>query len=230
MARILLHSHTFAPDAVSTGYIMTDLARQLHRIGHEVKVLTTTPHYNLDPIALERQPLRRRFMGLVCQSEIEGIHVWHVKVPMKGKRLYSRIFDIIYFHIVSLLLGWTAVGPFDIVITPSPPITIGVVGWLLALRRRVPAVYNVQEIYPDFAVNQGLVKNPAIIGILSWIERLVYNRSAAVVTISEWFSRIIGPRVPCKREIADDPEFRGYRAVSSLSTRQRFCPGTWIDR
>ena len=173
---------------------MTDLARQLHRMGHEVTVLTTTPHYNLDEVALKRQPLRRRFLGLVYQSEIDGVRVWHIKVPMKGKRLYSRVFDILYFHFMSLLLGWTAIGRFDIVIAPSPPITIGIVGWLLGVRYGAPAVYNVQEIYPDFAVNQGLIRNPLIIGILRRIERLVYNRSAAVVTISEWFSRIIGPR------------------------------------
>jgi colanic acid biosynthesis glycosyl transferase WcaI len=95
---------------------------------------------------------------------------------------------------MSLLLGWTVIGPFDIVISPSPPITIGIIGWLIAVRHRAPAVYNVQEIYPDFAVNQGLIRNPLIIGILSKIERLVYSRSAAVVTISEWFSRIIRPR------------------------------------
>jgi glycosyltransferase involved in cell wall biosynthesis len=194
VSRILLHSHTFSPDAVSTGYIMTDLARQLHKFGHDITVLTTTPHYNLEPAALARQPLRRSMMGLVYRSEIDGVHVWHVKVPMKGKRLYSRVFDILWFHLLSLVLGWTAVGPFDIVITPSPPITIGVVGWLIAARRHAPAVYNVQEIYPDFAVNQGLIRSPLIIGILSRIERLVYDRSAAVVTISEWFSRIIRPR------------------------------------
>lgn len=180
---------------MSTGYIMTDLARQLRRVGHDVTVLTTTPHYNLESAALARQPLRRRWMGLVYQSEIDGVRVWHVKVPMKGRRLYSRVFDILWFHLLSLVLGWTAVGPFDIVITPSPPITIGVVGWLIAARRRAPAVYNVQEIYPDYAVNQGLIRNPLIISVLSRIERLVYNRSAAVVTISEWFSRIIRPRV-----------------------------------
>ena len=52
MARVLLHSLTFSPDAVSTGYLMTDLARQLQRMGNAVTVLTTTPHYNLEAQAL----------------------------------------------------------------------------------------------------------------------------------------------------------------------------------
>ena len=194
MARVLLHSLTFAPDAVSTGYLMTDLARQLQRMGNVVTVLTTTPHYNLDPLAVARQPLRKRFFGLVFQSEIEGIHVWHVKIPMKGQRVFTRVIDYIHFHLMALLLGATTVGAYDIVIAPSPPLTIGVVGWLLGLMRRVPYIYNVQELYPDFAVNQGLVSNPLFIRLLRWLERFVYDRSAMVVTISDWFSRIIRTR------------------------------------
>jgi len=194
VACILLHTHTFSPDGVSTGYVMTDLARQLIRRGHAVKVLTTTPHYNTDPSALARQPLHRFLLGLVYRSEIDGISVWHIKVPMKGTRIYSRVFDFVYYHLMSFLVGWLAVGSFDIVIAPSPPLTMGVMGWLLSLRHGVPSVYNVQEIYPDFAVHQGLITNTLLIRILQVIERFVYRRNNAVVTISQWFSDIIRSR------------------------------------
>jgi colanic acid biosynthesis glycosyl transferase WcaI len=194
MARVLLHSLTFSPDAVSTGYLMTDLARQLQRMGNEVTVLTTTPHYNLEAQALARQPLRRQWLGLVFRSELDGVQVWHIKIPMKGQRVFTRVIDYIYFHLMALVLGLTAIGSYEIVITPSPPLTIGLVGWLLGLRRGVPFVYNVQELYPDFAINQGIVTNPWFIKMLRWLERFVYDRSAEVVTISEWFSRIIVAR------------------------------------
>ncbi len=194
MARVLLHSLTFSPDAVSTGYLMTDLARQLQRMGNDVTVLTSTPHYNLEPQALARQLLRRRLLGLLYRSELEGIQVWHIKIPMKGERVFTRVIDYIYFHLMALILGMAAIGPYDIVITPSPPLTIGLVGWLLGLRRGVPFIYNVQELYPDFAVNQGLITNSLIIRVLRWLELFVYRHSAKVVTISDWFSRIIRER------------------------------------
>ncbi len=194
MARVLLHSLTFSPDAVSTSYLMTDLARQLHRLGHRVTVLTTTPHYNLDRAALARQPMRKRWLGLLYQSTCEGIPVWHVKIPMKGRRVLTRVFDYVYFHALSVLVGSVLLGRQDLVLSPSPPLTIGVVGWLLALRSGAPCVYNIQELYPDFAVNQGLVRNRLLIRMLRWLERFVYARSAAVVPISEWFARIVRER------------------------------------
>ncbi|MGA3288383.1 MAG: glycosyltransferase family 4 protein [Bacteroidota bacterium] len=194
MAKILFHSLTFAPDSVSTAYLLTDLTCQLQTLGHEVIVLTTTPHYNIDHHTLAFQPMKKRWFGLLYQSVLNGVHVWHIKLPMKGGRVFSRVFDYIYFHVMSLIVGFIFLGSYDIVITPSPPLTIGIVGWLLARRSKVPFIYNVQELYPDYAVNQGLIKNKLFIAILRWIEQFVYARSTKLVPISEGFSEIIQRR------------------------------------
>lgn len=222
MARILLHTLVFSPDAVSTAYLMTDLARQLHGNGNSVVVLTTTPHYNLDRASLSRQPLERRWFGLLYRSSCNGISVWHVSLPMKGKRVYSRVLDYVYFHVVSVVVGMLALRDFDIVITPSPPLTIGLVGWLLGRFRRVPMVYNVQEIYPDFAVNQGLIRNPLVIRFLKRVERWVYSRSTRVVTISEWFSRIIVDRVDSAAKLMVIPNFVDLELYRPLSRKNTF--------
>ncbi|MFN0158898.1 MAG: glycosyltransferase family 4 protein [Bacteroidota bacterium] len=206
MARVLLHTLVFSPDAVSTSYLMTDLARQLKIFGHDVVVLTTTPHYNLDVGSLERQPMRKHWLGLLGESSLDGIPVWHVRLPMKGDRVYTRVLDYLYFHLVSLIVGLFRIGRYDLVITPSPPLTIGIVGWLLSGARHVPFVYNIQEIYPDFAVNQGLIKNRLFIRILKWLERFVYDRSARVVSISEWFNQIVKDRVD-NRKLVVIPNF-----------------------
>jgi len=148
VARILLHSLVFAPDGVSTAYLMTDLARQLRRLGHQVTVLTTTPHYNTTPESLARQPMTPMWSGLLSRSDCDGVPVFHVRMPAKGQKVAGRLLDYLRFHAVSLAASVRTVGPYDIVIAPSPPLTIGVVAWLQSLMRRVPAVYNVQEIYP----------------------------------------------------------------------------------
>lgn len=200
MAKVLLHTLTFSPDSVSTAYLMTDLASQLKVLGHSVTVLTTTPHYNLDQTALDRQPMSRKLLGLLYRSNINGVTVWHIKIPMKGQRVFTRVLDYVYFHVMSLVVGVLMIGRHDIVITPSPPLTMGVVGWLLGAKMGAPTVYNVQEIYPDFAINQGLIRNPIFIDLLRRLERFVYARSTMVVTISEWFSKIIRQRnVPAEK-------------------------------
>ncbi len=207
MARILLHTLVFAPDGVSTAYLMKNLAGRLTELGHTLTVLTTTPHYNLEPQSLKDQPLHATWCRWVYRSTFQGTDVWHVKIPMKGQRVWARALDYIRFHLVALLLGMFAVGKYDIVISPSPPLTMGILGWLLSLRRWCPCVYNVQEIYPDVAVNQGLIRNRLLIRCLQWIERFIYRRSTTIVPISDGFRRIVATRGAEQLRIVTIPNF-----------------------
>lgn len=207
MADILLHSLVFSPDSVSTAFLMTDLAKQLKQHGHNVTVLTTSPHYNIDHTALAQQKMTRRWFGLIATSVCGGVNVWHIKIPMKGQRVYTRVFDYAYFHIMALIVGFFLLKRHDCVITPSPPLTIGLVGWLLGKRMRAPHVYNIQEIYPDFAINQGLIKNPLLIKFLRYIESVVYSKSRKVVSISAWFNDIVARRNVPKEKLCVIPNF-----------------------
>src|SRR5512139_4171159 len=98
MSRILLLTLVFAPDGVSTSVLMTELALELQTLGHEVVVLTTTPHYNVEPEARARQPLARRWGGLLYHSELQGINVYHASMPIEGTRVSTRLLDYARFH------------------------------------------------------------------------------------------------------------------------------------
>lgn len=189
MAHILLLTLVFAPDGVSTSVLMTELAADLHALGHTVTVLTTTPHYNVEPEARARQPLRPRWGGILYESDCQGVPVYHASIPMKGDRVSARLLDYVRFHVISTFAGLTLTGDYDVILTPSPPLTIGLSAWLLGLARRVPFIYNVQEIYPDVAVSLGVLTNPRIIWVMEVLERFIYRRARVVTVISEWFRR-----------------------------------------
>lgn len=191
MARILLLSLVFAPDGVSTAVLVTELALELQRLGHQVEVLTTTPHYNVDLDARARQPLQPCRFHLVYQSQVEQILVHHVAIPTKGHRIGARMLDYLRFHAVSLVMGVQCTGSYDVILAPSPPLTIGIVAWLLGLAGHAPFIYNVQEIYPDVAVSLGVLKNPALIRGFEWLERFIYGHSRRITVISERFRRCL---------------------------------------
>lgn len=198
--RTLLLTLVFAPDGVSTATILTELAARLTSRGHDVSVVTTTPHYNRDPDALAAQPMRSRAGGLLRESESRGTPVLHVPVRPKGTRVLSRALDYLKFHLIGTIAAPFAVQPYDIVLAVSPPLTIGLAGMCLGWFRRVPFVYNVQEIYPDIAVSLGMLRNRALIRALEACERFVYKRAAAVVVISERFRRrLLAKGVPASK-------------------------------
>jgi colanic acid biosynthesis glycosyl transferase WcaI len=191
MAHILFVSYFFAPDGLSTAVLMSELAQDLRAKGHRVTVLTTTPHYNDEPEAAARQPLRPYWGRWVQESELNGIRVLHVYAAPKGSRVWSRALDYARYHVLGTLLGLFAVERPDVLLAPSPPLTIGLQVWLLGLVRRAPFVYNVQEIYPDIAVKLGVLRNRALIWAMEEVEQFIYRRAARVSVISERFRRTL---------------------------------------
>ncbi len=208
MARILIHTLVFAPDGVSTSVIVSELAEDLVRLGHQVTVLTTEPHYNVDPEARAQQALRRRWRGLFYTSAYRGIPVWHTAMRPKGKRKLGRIVDYLGFHAIGILLGLFAIGRQDVVLAVSPPLTIGVAGWILAFFKRARLVYNVQELYPDIAITMGVLKENSIFTrLLKGVERFIYARASALAVICPPFAEAIAAKRIARAKIHVIPNF-----------------------
>jgi colanic acid biosynthesis glycosyl transferase WcaI len=190
MSRILLHTLVFPPDGVSTSTLLSELMQDLHANGHQITILTTRPHYNRDLDAEAKQPLHKRLGGLYSVSDHYGMRVIHTWMPRKGQGVSGRFRDYLIFHVLSLVLGILMVARQDIVIAPSPPLSIGVIGWLLATLKGGKFIYNVQELYPALAVQMGLTKaGSTMCRLMAWMERFVYRHSTRVAVICEPFRR-----------------------------------------
>ena len=199
--RILIHSLIFSPDGVSTAYLYNDIALKFKENGYEVVVLTTTPHYNVVEEQLARQPLKWKVWGVCKESDFHGIQVIHIP-QKKFKSTLLRLFGFAYWHIVAFLIG-LSLRNIEVILSPSPPLTIGVINSWLAKIKGCKAIYNVQEIYPDILHrDEGL-----IVSALRKMERYVYRESAAVTTIDQVFYDTIVDRFLDKRKLHIIPNF-----------------------
>ena len=188
MKRILIHSLIFSPDGVSTAYLYNDIALAFQKKGYEVVVVTTTPHFNVVPELLEKQPLRRGVFGLFKKSQYNGIEVYHVP-QKKFKNTLLRLVGFLYWHIVSFFLT-LSIRNVDVILSPSPPLTIGQMNLWLGRLKKCKVVYNVQEVYPDIlGMKEGFAYN-----FLSKMEHRIYAKSDAVTTIDKVFYDTIAPR------------------------------------
>lgn len=199
--KVVIHSLIFSPDGVSTAYLYNDIALKFKEQGYNVKVLTTTPHYNVVPEQLQEQPLKWKIWGICKKSNFRGIEVLHIP-QKKFKSTALRLVGFIYWHVISFILGLCQRN-VDIIISPSPPLTIGVINVWLAKIKGCKVVYNVQEIYPDILKN----KNKTLISALKKIERYVYNSSSAVTTIDKIFYNTIVDRFKDKDKLHIIPNF-----------------------
>lgn len=213
MKRVLIHTLIFAPDGVSTAYLYNDIALRLQQRGYEVVVLTTTPHFNIVPEQVEKQPMRWKVWGFCKVSKFNGMTVLHVP-QKKFKSTVLRLFGFVYWHIVSFIIGLT-IKHVDLILSPSPPLTVGWMNLSLAKLKGCKVVYNVQEIYPDILKLKGGIT----LKFLRWMEHKVYNGSDAVTTIDKVFYDTIVPRFKDQSKLHIIPNFVDtelYKEVSSL--------------
>nr|WP_294794089.1 glycosyltransferase family 4 protein [uncultured Mucilaginibacter sp.] len=216
--KILIHTIVFSPDAVSTAYLYNDIAVKFAESGYDVVVLTTTPHYNILPEKLKEQPLVRKWGGLYYQSNYKGIKVLHVPQKKFSSPLL-RICGFFYWHVVSLALGLMQ-KKISVILSPSPPLTIGFINIIIAKLKGAKVIYNVQEIYPDFLINQRNLKSIFVIKILKTLEKFVYNRSDAVTTIDSVFYNTILPRFKKSEKLLVIPNFVDTTIYKPLSLEQ----------
>ena len=199
--KILIHSLIFSPDGVSTAYLYNDIALKFQENGYEVLVLTTTPHYNVVESQLAAQPLKWKVWGICKESCFHGIRVLHVP-QKKFRNTFLRVLGFVYWHIISFLIGLSQRN-IDVILSPSPPLTIGVINIWLAKIKGFKTIYNVQEIYPDILKR----KDGLVIEQLRRMERYVYNNSTAVTTIDQVFYNVIAGRFKDKSKLCIIPNF-----------------------
>tara|TARA_B100001059_G_scaffold236785_1_gene290342 strand:- start:7804 stop:9051 length:1248 start_codon:yes stop_codon:yes gene_type:complete len=217
--RLLIYSLVFSPDGVSTAYLYNDIALGFMKNNYEVIVLTTTPHYNRIQESIDRQPLKKRILGLFYTSDYQGIKIYHIPLK-KYKSSLLRVLSFVYWHLASLAVGFF-LRKVNIILTPSPPLTNGLIAILLARLKGSKSIYNVQEIYPDLLINHRRLTNKFVIKFLKILESIVYNGSDAVTTIDKIFYNTIKTRIKNKTKLKVisnfvDTEFYGVNSSISL--------------
>jgi colanic acid biosynthesis glycosyl transferase WcaI len=170
----------FTPDIAPTGTVMATIVEALAARGHELHVVTSLPwyqHHRIEPGWGGKLVRREKTVW----GSVTRVH------PFPGEDKSSiprRALGFLGFSALAGLSGLRG-GRVDAVLVMSPPLTLGLTGWVIHLVRRGPLVFNIQDVFPDAAIESGAISNTWLIKLGSWLERVSYHRSAAVTVLSE---------------------------------------------
>lgn len=202
-----------------------EFARRWVRAGHRVTVVTSV---------YDKSDLEPR--GLLDRIEVEGIDVRVINVRLSNK--HGFLVRIASFLAYAVLGSWYALTlPADVVVASSGPITVGIPGLVARWLRRRPFVFEVRDLWPEGAIQLGVLRSKVAIRMARWFEGVCYRSATTVVAASpgqaEWIEerRGLGSKlavVPNASdcELADDvgameepPEWaRGRRLATYAGT------------
>lgn len=178
--RVLILCPHFAPDLAPTGVVMTAIAEQLAARGHELHVVTALPWY-------QHHRVEPEWRGRLVRTErrkwgsISRVHPF----PTDKRNIRARALAFAGFTGLSTLRAVFTRRRPDVVLAMSPPLPIGLAGFAVARLRRARFVFNIQDVFPDVAVELGLLTNPTVIKAATAVERFIYRRADAVTVLSD---------------------------------------------
>lgn len=154
-----------------------EFARHLAQRGHQVTVLAGTRSY------LSGAP-----QAPAGREQLQpGLLVLRSRVPSGGQRSFLRRgLGFLAFLSSSLGAGLTVRG-VDVVWGTSPPLTQALAAWALARLKGVPWVFEVRDLWPDFAVAMGVLRHRLLIRLAKALERFLYRRADRLVINSPGF-------------------------------------------
>ena len=159
--RAIVWGINYAPEFTGIAPHSVALCEFLRGHGDDVSMVTGFPYYP----SWEKQPEDR---GRVYRTDqINGVPVhrcWQF-VPTRVSAL-KRIFHEASFVFTSTLRA-LSLARADVYVLVSPPLLLGVAGWLVGKIKGAPFVFHVQDMQPDAAVGLGMLK-------ASWFTRALY--------------------------------------------------------
>lgn len=190
--RVLLMMQWFDPEPTFKGLVF---ARELVAQGFEVEVVTGFPNY----------PGGKLYSGYriktLQRESIDGVQITRVPLyPSHGQSGIGRVLNYISFAASLLFYGLFRAKKPDVIYAYHPPLTVGIAAALVRFFRRVPVVYDIQDMWPDTLKATGMFSNEKLLKVVSRVCDWVYSHVDQIVVLSPGFKRLLIERgVPAQK-------------------------------
>jgi glycosyltransferase involved in cell wall biosynthesis len=186
--KILLIHQYYLEKEDSGGSRFNEMTRMWAQAGHEITVVAGMMHAN----ASKKYP---RFQGKYFFEEefLPGIRVHRCHVSESYNLNFAgRLWGYFSFVFFSL---WTCLfrikGSFDLVLVTSPPLFVGITGLVVSKLRRIPLVFEVRDLWPESAIDTGVLTNKWLIRLAYWFEKTLYRNAALINVLTPAFEQTL---------------------------------------
>lgn len=144
------------------------ISKELIKRGHQVTMVASTNKNHPE----------------ACETDIDGIHVIYVKNDYSNyMSVYRKVLSFVNFIRLAIKAG-AQQKDVDVMYATSTPLTVGYIAMRLKAKKGWKYVFEVRDLWPEFPIQIGAIKNKLAIRYLRDLERRIYERSEHVVALS----------------------------------------------
>ena len=182
---MVVHQYYLHKDGAG-GSRWNQFAKYWSQKGHKITIIAGM----LEIVTAKKFP---EYKGKFIVTENDGPNIvvkrCHVSEAY-NKSFIGRTWAYFSFIFSSILAGLFVKKP-DVIICTSPPLTVGFVGWVLSRLKRVPMVFEVRDLWPESAIDTGVLTSKWLIKMLYWLERKSYKSASWINVLTPAFEKAL---------------------------------------
>jgi glycosyltransferase involved in cell wall biosynthesis len=170
----------FTPEVIASSRLSSDKREALARAGFEMLVIAPTPTRGIT------KDVREKYKQTKQETMLNGkLTVRRFSMVAEGTHSVGRAVRYLLCNVAQLYYGIRAEA-IDVLLVASTPPTQGAMGALVKKIKKIPMIYNLQDVFPDSLVGTGLTRQ----GSLLWrigrgLENFTYRNADKIIVISE---------------------------------------------
>lgn len=199
--KILLIHQYFLEKGDGGGSRFNEMTQVWASQGHEITVLAGMVHY-----ATGKKPEKYKgkyfFTDLDFYNNVDVIRS-HVSESYNTNFL-GRLWAYFSFVFSSIYAGLFKTNKkFDVILVTSPPLFVGITAYVLSKIKSVPFVFEIRDLWPESAIDTGVLKNKMIIKFAYWFERFIYKKATLINVLTPAFREklIVDKKIDPKKVI-----------------------------
>jgi glycosyltransferase involved in cell wall biosynthesis len=162
-----------------------EMTKMWAAMGHNITVLAGMSHYNTG-----KKNERYRGKYIFTDRHFEaGITVIRSHVSETyNVNFIGRLWGYFSFVFSSIIAGtFKATEKFDIIVVTSPPLFVGITAYILSKMKCIPFVFEIRDLWPESAIDTGVVTNKHIIKLSYAFESFIYKKAKLINVLTPAF-------------------------------------------
>ncbi|MBK5209053.1 MAG: glycosyltransferase family 4 protein [Flavobacteriaceae bacterium] len=213
--KILLIHQYFLEKGDGGGSRFNEMTQVWASQGHEITVLAGMVHY-----ATGEKPIKYKGKFISIEASFyKNVDVVRCHVSESyNTNFLGRLWAYFSFVFSSIYAGLFKInGKYDVILVTSPPLFVGITAYVLSKIKGLPFVFEIRDLWPESAIDTGVLKNNTIIKFAFWFEQFIYKKATLINVLTPAFrDKLINEKKVPKEKVIFIPNAADFSLAEEI--------------